>query len=93
MKKAEQKGSDLKHSYMFWLPLIAVLREGIETVIFLAGTSSQYEVRTIAMYDTTVVTVVCLLSSFILYTRLRYQHRVIPTSIAPVCIYLFCLPS
>lgn len=45
MKKAEEKGANLKHSYMFWLPLIAVLREGIETVIFLAGTSSQYEVR------------------------------------------------
>lgn len=47
MKKAEEKGADLKHSYMFWLPLIAVLREGIETVIFLAGTSSQYEVTII----------------------------------------------
>lgn len=29
---------------MFWLPLMAVLREGIETVIFLAGTSSNYDV-------------------------------------------------
>lgn len=45
MRKAEEKGSDLKYSYMFWLPLIAVLREGIETVIFLAGTSSNYDVR------------------------------------------------
>lgn len=45
MKKAEQKGGDLKYSYMFWLPFTAVFREGIETVIFLAGTSSNYEVR------------------------------------------------
>ena len=44
MKKAEEKGSDLRYSYMFWLPLMAVFREGIETVIFLAGTSSNYEV-------------------------------------------------
>ena len=45
MKKAEEKGSDLRYSYMFWLPFMAVFREGIETVIFLAGTSSNYEVR------------------------------------------------
>lgn len=44
MKRAEEKGSDLKFSYMFWLPFMAVFREGIETVIFLAGTSSNYEV-------------------------------------------------
>ena len=44
MKKAEEKGSDLRYSYMFWLPFMAVFREGIETVIFLAGTSSNYEV-------------------------------------------------
>lgn len=47
MKQAEQKGSDLKFSYMFWLPFTAVFREGIETVIFLAGTSSNYEVRSV----------------------------------------------
>ena len=45
MAKAERQGSDLKNSYMFWLPFTAVFREGIETVIFLAGTSSNYEVR------------------------------------------------
>ena len=45
MKKAEEKGSDLRYSYMFWLPWMAVFREGIETIIFLAGTSSNYEVR------------------------------------------------
>ncbi|CAM9917444.1 unnamed protein product [Pylaiella littoralis] len=47
MKKAEQKGGDLKYSYMFWLPFTAVFREGIETVIFLAGTSSNYEAKAI----------------------------------------------
>lgn len=45
MAKAEAKGSDLRTSYMFWLPLTAVLREGIETVIFLAGATGSYEVR------------------------------------------------
>lgn len=44
MAKAEAKGSNLRRSYMFWLPLTAVLREGIETVIFLAGASGSYEV-------------------------------------------------
>ncbi len=39
------QGSDLRYSYMFWLPFTAVFREGIETVIFLAGTSSNYEVN------------------------------------------------
>ncbi|CAM9157824.1 unnamed protein product [Ectocarpus fasciculatus] len=47
MRKAEEKGSGLKHSYMFWLPFTAVFREGIETVIFLAGTSSNYEAKAI----------------------------------------------
>eukprot|EP00752_Nemacystus_decipiens_P008780 g7834.t2 len=47
MARAEQQGSDLKHSYMFWLPFTAVFREGIETVIFLAGTSSNYEAKAI----------------------------------------------
>eukprot|EP00903_Cladosiphon_okamuranus_P006285 g6167.t1 len=47
MAKAEQQGSDLKHSYMFWLPFRAVFREGIETVIFLAGTSSNFEAKVI----------------------------------------------
>eukprot|EP00904_Undaria_pinnatifida_P006939 jgi/Undpi1/3375/HiC_scaffold_15.g06748.m1 len=47
MKKAEEKGSDLRYSYMFWLPFMAVFREGIETVIFLAGTSSNYEAKAI----------------------------------------------
>lgn len=69
MKKAEEKGADLKHSYMFWLPLIAVLREGIETVIFLAGTSSQYEVTIICSF--------CLLPfylfTFVLKTRAVYD--------------------
>lgn len=45
MAKAEAKGSELRHAYMFWLPLTAVLREGIETVIFLAGATGDYEVR------------------------------------------------
>lgn len=39
------QGEDLRYSYMFWLPFTAVFREGIETVIFLAGTSSNYEVK------------------------------------------------
>lgn len=45
MAQAEARGEDLKKGYMFWLPLTAVLREGIETIIFLAGTSSGYPVR------------------------------------------------
>lgn len=44
MAKAEAKGTGLRSQYMFWLPLTAVLREGIETIIFLAGASGSYEV-------------------------------------------------
>ncbi|CAM9806919.1 unnamed protein product [Choristocarpus tenellus] len=65
MAKAEERGSDLRHSYMFWLPLTAVLREGIETVIFLAGTSAGYPAKSIPIPGILGIVVGLLIGWFI----------------------------
>eukprot|EP00953_Heterococcus_sp_UTEX-ZZ885_P033074 17231-Heterococcus_DN1.PRE.1 len=45
--KAEAEGSSLRRSTMFWIPFISVLREGLETVIFLAGVGAGYPAKSI----------------------------------------------
>jgi high-affinity iron transporter len=45
--KAEAEGSSLRRSTVFWIPFISVLREGLETVIFLAGVGAGYPAKSI----------------------------------------------
>jgi FTR1 family protein len=45
--KAEAEGSSLRRSTMFWIPFVSVLREGLETVIFLAGVGAGYPAKSI----------------------------------------------
>jgi FTR1 family protein len=45
--KAEAEGSSLRGSTMFWIPFVSVLREGLETVIFLAGVGAGYPAKSI----------------------------------------------
>jgi high-affinity iron transporter len=45
--KAEAEGSSLRRSTMFWIPFVSVLREGVETVIFLAGVGAGYPAKSI----------------------------------------------
>ncbi|KAG5178843.1 iron permease FTR1 family-domain-containing protein [Tribonema minus] len=50
LEKADAEGTtgtSLRKSQMFWIPFISVLREGIETVIFLAGVGAGYPLKSI----------------------------------------------
>eukprot|EP00158_Paraphelidium_tribonemae_P000418 Partr_v1_DN22245_c0_g1_i4_m59169 putative iron permease len=49
LEKADREGAvtSIRKSQMFWIPFIAVLREGIETVIFLAGVGAGYPLKSI----------------------------------------------
>lgn len=47
LAKAEGQGTSLHRSTMFWIPFISVLREGLETVIFLAGVGAGYPAKSI----------------------------------------------
>eukprot|EP00904_Undaria_pinnatifida_P006938 jgi/Undpi1/3374/HiC_scaffold_15.g06747.m1 len=87
IKKAEEKGSDLRYSYMFWLPFMAVFREGIETVIFLAGTSSNYEAKAIPIPGLIGVIVGLLVGWFIF--RLGKEASLKKLLLASTIILLF----
>ncbi|CAM9234162.1 unnamed protein product, partial [Discosporangium mesarthrocarpum] len=87
MAKAEEKGDDLRSGYMFWLPLTAVFREGVETVIFLAGTSAGYPAESILIPGILGIVVGLLIGWFIF--RLGKEASLRRLLIASTVLLLF----